>query len=135
MKKTQLMLCSHGNFARELVKSAEMIVGKVDNIEIFSLMPGMSMEDFQKQITDRLQTMSHYDELLFLVDLYGGTPCTAVMSLMKQYPINIVTGLNLAMLIEVNCAMAHGLDASYVELAEKTLKNSGKIIKFSDFTK
>lgn len=132
MRKTHLFLCSHGSFAKELVSSAEMIVGSMSDLHIFSLLPGMSMEEFRQSISAKMDAIGADDEFLCLVDLYGGTPSTTVLSLMREYRINIVTGLNLAMLIEVYFAMTHQMECDFVQLAYETLRNSGKKFCYSE---
>lgn len=130
--QTKLILCSHGDFAQALVTSAEMITGKMPDIEIFSLLPGMSMEDFQKCIIARLEITGLDTRYLCLIDLYGGTPCTTILSLMKHYQIDVVTGLNLAMLIEVYSMMQMAQDCDLTKLAYDTLTASGRMILHSD---
>lgn len=126
MKQIHLILCSHGEFAKELVKSAEMIIGHIDNLLVFPLLPGISMDVYRQKIVSGMNTMGAKDEYLCLVDLYGGTPCTTVLSLMKDYHMNVVTGLNLAMLIEVYVALSHEGEVDMCDLAYETLIHSGK---------
>lgn len=50
-----VLLGSHGRFAEELIKSAEMIVGEMKNVRSFSLLPGMSLEEYMKEVDQELQ--------------------------------------------------------------------------------
>lgn len=94
----QLLVASHGNFAGELVKSAEMIVGKMEHVNAFALTPGMSLTDFMQEIRDVLEQCE--GPVLCLVDLFGGTPSNTFAALSGTYDMQVVTGLNLGMLIE-----------------------------------
>ena len=132
---TRLVCVSHGKFAKELIESAKMIAGGMDDILVFSLMPGVSMPEFRAQIAAGLeQAVSEgAKRFLCLADLYGGTPSTALISLIKDFDMEVVTGLNLAMLIEVYFAIQAGGDQDFAELAVKTLGESGRVVRPSDF--
>lgn len=100
MSNNILFICSHGDFAKEIIKSAEMIVGPMEQVIPFCLKPGMSGDDFLEVIKAEAQ-MHKGDHILAIVDLFGGTPCTTCARLLKEYDLHIITGLNLGMLIEV----------------------------------
>lgn len=59
----------------------------------------MTPGDYMEMLEDRLKKVT--EEVICLVDLYGGTPSNTVAGLSQRYDINVVSGLNLAMLIEV----------------------------------
>ncbi|NLH64141.1 MAG: PTS mannose transporter subunit IIA [Erysipelotrichaceae bacterium] len=93
-----ILLMSHGDSAKAILSSSEMIVGKSDHIQAISLMPGMSVEtliDEAKRVLD-----SNTGETLIMTDLYGGTPSNVALMLTQQYKVKVITGLNLAMLLE-----------------------------------
>ncbi|WP_130811440.1 PTS sugar transporter subunit IIA [Olsenella sp. Marseille-P4559] len=121
-----LVLASHGNFAKELVKSAEMIYGDMSDVPIVSLMPGMSFEGFTKEASEVLDKTGK--NTLVLVDLFGGTPSNVFSALTRKYGHHVVTGLNLPMLIEVYSTMKGDASLSVeqvVKLALDTLQSSG----------
>lgn len=97
--KSWIFVLTHGQAGAYLVKSAEMIMGPLKNLAVFSLLPGMSPEEFMVSIKEKLDEIKG-GEVLFITDLYGGTPCNVSMALSKQYPIQLVCGLNLSMLVE-----------------------------------
>lgn len=131
MKKYKhLILCSHGHFAQEVVKAAEMIGGKMNDLTTFSLLPGMSMPEFRNIIENDIKTMD--GPILCLVDLYGGTPSTTVLTLMKDYDIDMVTGLNLATLIETYSMMHMDTNMDLAKHAYDTVRDSAKIIRSED---
>ena len=69
MSKLNIVIATHGKFGEEIIKSAEMIVGKMDNIKSVSLMPSMSFEEFTQQADAVLSDLN--GNTLVLVDLYG----------------------------------------------------------------
>lgn len=95
----KILLGSHGRFAEELVRSAEMIIGELKNVRSFSLMPGMSLEDYMKEVDQELADLP--ERTLCLVDLFGGTPSNVFCALSRKYENVVVTGLNLGILLEV----------------------------------
>lgn len=94
-----VLILTHGKSGEELIRSAEMIMNKIDDIYAFSLLPGMSPEEYYEMVKRKLDTIQ--GNVLVIVDVFGGTPSNVAALLSKQYNISIVTGLNLPMLLEV----------------------------------
>lgn len=117
-----LLVGSHGNFARELVKSAEMIVGEMEQVRAFSLEPGMSLADFVAEIRPVLEEMRGPG--LCLVDLFGGTPSNTFAALSGTYDIQVVSGLNMGMLIEAYSSLGQVPAEELKEIAINALKES-----------
>lgn len=123
MKKL-IIVVSHGRFAQEIVKSAEMIIGTIHDCHAFSLTPDMGIEQLVEKIENCLKE-NEDKEVICLIDLFGGTPCFSAMSLLDRYDFKAVTGLNLAMLIEV-VSQRSALDLdSLANRAIEVLQNSG----------
>ncbi len=101
MSEINIIVATHGHFGEELLKSAEMIVGKMENVRTLSLLPELSFEDFMRQADELLAKTEK--PVIVLVDLYGGTPCNVMTVLSKKYHHDVVTGVNLPMLINL-CA-------------------------------
>lgn len=118
----QLIICTHGEFGKEMIRSAEMIVGKLEGVYSFSLKMGMQPMDFRQQVVDLIEALPE-DQFLCLVDLFGGTPCNMVTSINKEN-LEIVSGLNLAMLIETYSLQTTSIQA-LKDIAIQTLLNSG----------
>lgn len=120
----KILLGSHGRFAEELIKSAEMIVGELKNVRSFSLLPGMSLEEYMKEVDQELQREP--ERTLCLVDLFGGTPSNTFCALSRKYDNVVVTGLNLGMLLEVYMNKDQMTVDELAELAVKTAQESSK---------
>ncbi|MGM0212863.1 PTS sugar transporter subunit IIA [Enterococcus sp. AZ109] len=96
-----ILLGSHGNYAVEALKSAEMIIGEQTNVSSFSLSEtmdlAMTIEAAQKSF-DRLEKEQG---TLILVDLMGGTPANVATIIKRKNPnVRLLTGFNLPLLIE-----------------------------------
>lgn len=97
-KKSWILILTHGNVGEAFVESAEMIMGPLANVQAFSLLPGMSPEEFIEMIKVKLDTLPK--GVLVLTDLFGGTPFNAAIALSGNYDINVVSGVNISMIIE-----------------------------------
>lgn len=100
-----IVLASHGEFAKGIKKSGAMVYGEQENVEAVSLMPNDGPDDFRKKLNRAIKKFDNQDEVLFLVDLWGGTPFNQSSALAEDHEKwAIVTGLNLPMLIEAYTA-------------------------------
>ena len=120
-----VLVCTHGRFGEELIKSAEMIAGETENVFSFSLLPGMPPEDYRSMLEQQLEKLQG-GKVLCLVDLFGGTPCTTCAILSKTYDMQIISGLNLAMYIEVTSQKDLHPREELIEVGLEILKDSGK---------
>lgn len=117
-----ILLVSHGNLSKEFLNTCELITGKQKDIEAISLYEGESREDFGKKVLDAAERLYTEDGLLVLADLYGGTPCNmSVIELLNKYEkVEILSGLNLSMLLEV------ALNRSNLQESVNSIISSGK---------
>ena len=97
-----IILASHGEFANGIFQSGSMIFGEQTNVKPCTLMPSEGPEDVRKKMEDAIASFENQEEVLFLVDLWGGTPFNQASALLDGHEDKwaIVTGLNLPMLIE-----------------------------------
>ncbi|WP_367295323.1 PTS sugar transporter subunit IIA [Levilactobacillus yonginensis] len=97
-----IIVTGHGEFTRGILQSAEMIFGKAPKVTAVTLGAKESVEDLANHYQAAVQAMQPVDELLFLVDLWGGSPYNAAKQIVAQHAdkYGLVSGLNLPMLIE-----------------------------------
>lgn len=96
-----LIVMSHGEMAAETVNSAKMIVGEIENIAVISMLADDGLSGTTEKLTQVLNELDAEQQILILADLKGGTPCNVAMMKMAEYPnLQVVTGFNLAMLLE-----------------------------------
>ena len=96
-----IILASHGEFANGIRQSGEMIFGEQEKLETAVLLPSMGPDDLRAELEEKVKKLD-CQEILFLVDLWGGTPFNQVSALMDGHEENwaVLTGLSLPMLIE-----------------------------------
>ncbi|HEX9026186.1 MAG TPA: mannose/fructose/sorbose PTS transporter subunit IIA [Clostridium sp.] len=97
-----IILASHGEFANGILQSGAMIFGEQENVKAVTLMPSEGPDDLRAKMKDAIASFDNQDEVLFLVDLWGGTPFNQSNMLFEEHKDKwaIVAGLNLPMLIE-----------------------------------
>ena len=101
MAEVGLVLVAHGPLAYALRESAEMIVGLQTNTIALSLDTDESLESLTAQIATAVERANRGAGVLLLVDLFGGTPSNAATLSMNKYSTEVVTGMNLGMVLEV----------------------------------
>lgn len=96
------IIASHGEFAAGIRQSGQMIFGEQENVQVVTFMPNEGPEDLMKKYDDALATFEPEGQVLFLVDLWGGSPFNAATRIQAQHEdrMAIVSGLNLPMLVE-----------------------------------
>lgn len=96
-----IILATHGEFAEGILQSGTMIFGEQENVKAITLHPSDSPESLKERMQEAIATFDNQDEVLFLVDLWGGTPFNQANNLCGEHSNwAIVAGLNLPMLIE-----------------------------------
>lgn len=121
-----ILLVTHGNFGKELLKSSELIIGPVENAESISFQQGESFDSLLKDVEETVSRLSGEDLIVF-TDMYGGSPFNAVSRTMKNNDFYHITGINFPLFIDI----AINRDAyTLEEIAEKIIKNGKKSIVF-----
>ncbi len=97
-----IILASHGGFAEGIHQSAEMIFGPQDEFESCILKPDEGPDDIKRKLNEAVASFDDQTEILFLVDLFGGTPFNQAASLVADHKDKwaIVSGMNLPLVIE-----------------------------------
>lgn len=97
-----IVLASHGKFAEGIKDSGGMIFGPQEGVVAVTLTPDMGPDDLHQKILDAIATLEDQEHVLFLVDLWGGTPFNQISRVLEEEGKEdwvAVTGLNLPMLI------------------------------------
>ena len=121
-----ILLVTHGDFGKELLKSSELIIGKIENAKSISFHQGDSFEFLLSKIEKHIKNIPD-DKLIVFTDMYGGSPYNGVARLMKNRNFYHITGINFPLFIDI----AVNSDAySLEDIAEKIIKNGKKSIVF-----
>ncbi|SDC37670.1 PTS system, mannose-specific IIB component [Terribacillus halophilus] len=124
-----IVIATHGEFATGILQSGTMIFGEQENVRAVTLMPSEGPADVKLKMEKAIASFDNEDEVLFLVDLWGGTPFNQANSLLEDHKDKwaIVAGLNLAMLIETFASRfamntAHEIAAHILGTAKEAVK-------------
>ena len=121
-----ILIVSHGSFGNELLKSSEMIIGKIQNVECISFNVGDKYIDLCKKVEESKKRVGNNDLIVF-TDMYGGSTFNAVDKLMKNNNFYHISGVNLPLFMDI----AINKDSySMDEMIEKIIKNGKKSIVF-----
>lgn len=120
MSSTGVVVASHGELARELINSAEMIVGAQDNISAVCLDPQDNLETCHEALSAAIEQVRTSAGVIVLIDLFGGTPGHAAALGLREQSYPIVAGANLPMLLEILVSRSRGL--SETDLADIALQ-------------
>ncbi len=96
---TGLVLVTHEGLAGALLRSAEMIVGKIENCEQVEVAPQERADEIMSRVVSAVEKVST-DGAIIMTDLFGGTPSNMAMSFLKDGQVEVLTGVNLPMMIE-----------------------------------
>lgn len=122
MHKIGAVIVSHGRLANELLAAAETVVGDVENIAAVSIGWHDDVEAAKAEIDRAIKSVSKGAGVLLMTDMFGGTPTNISAMFIEEGEIEIVTGVNLPMVIKF---ATYGDDADLDQIA-KEVEEQGK---------
>jgi mannose PTS system EIIA component len=122
MKKIGGVVVSHGQVANELLAAAEAVVGDLTHITAVSIGWHDDVEMAKNEISRAIDEVSQGAGVLLLTDMFGGTPTNISAMFLKEGEIEIVTGVNLPMVIKFASV---NREASLLEIARE-VEDQGK---------
>ena len=96
-----IIIVTHGNLALELKSAMEHILGIQKNIEIISIKPDDDLEIKKSALGESIKKVDEENGVIILTDMFGGTPSNLAISLLKIGKVEIISGVNLPMLIKL----------------------------------
>ncbi len=96
-----VLITTHGNLGSELIRAAELIRGSMKGIVHISVDQTKGVEDLKKEISTAIKKLDQGRGVLILTDLFGGTPSNISLSFMKEGKVEVITGVNLPMLLKL----------------------------------
>lgn len=121
----KIILVSHGSFSKGLLESVQMILGEQEDLTAHCLMPEETPAALSQRLEGEIKEAKG-DDILFLTDLYHGSPFNVVVSLMKDYKFHHITGINMPLLIDAIMSRNGGL--SIQEICSRLVKQAPETI-------
>lgn len=116
------VIISHGQVASELLSAAETVVGELGHIAAVSIGWHDDVETAKGEIERAIRQVSNGKGVLLLTDMFGGTPTNIAAMFLKENEVELVTGVNLPMVLKL--ATFNG-NATLIEAA-KSVEDQGK---------
>src|SRR3989441_6201563 len=94
-----VVVVTHGQLATELVNAAEMIVGDLPQLVAVSIGWHDDVNDAREDIARAIERVRTDGGVLLLTDMFGGTPANLAITFLEANRVEVVTGVNLPMLL------------------------------------
>lgn len=118
------VIVSHGKLAEELLNALTIIIGEVWNIEAISIGWYDDVEESKKKISQSLKRINQKNGVVIFTDMFGGTASNLSFSFLKDNQVEIITGVNLPMLIKfVSLQRRNNLKEVAKKVVEQGKKN------------
>ncbi len=95
-----IVIVSHLKLAEEIRRTAELIVGKIEQSVALSLDPKSEGESLREEIKKAISEVNSGDGVIILTDMFGGTPSNLALTFLGE-GVEVVSGVNLPMLIKI----------------------------------
>ncbi len=119
-----ILVVAHCELARELINAARMITGDTKKVEGISMNMQEDAQGLVNKIKKSLSRINEGSGVLILTDMFGGTPSNISLSFLEEKKVEIVTGVNLPMLIKVIRERENNTLAKLTEMANKQGRDS-----------
>jgi PTS system mannose-specific IIA component len=97
-----VLITTHGNLGNELILVTEMIKGPLTGVLHVSIDQTKGVEDLKKEIGNAIKKLDKGRGVIILTDLFGGTPSNISLSFLKEGKVEVVTGVNLPMMLKLS---------------------------------
>src|SRR4030042_2880635 len=120
LRMVGILIVSHGRLAEALISSVQFLVGNLQKIRGVSIWPKDKGKEVRDRIQKEIEEVDDGDGVMILTDVLGGTPTNLSLSFLKEEKIEVVTGVNMPMLLTLS---------SYRK--GRSLREIGKLVKKS----
>ena len=94
------LIVTHGRLANELLSAAQKIEAKVGIMEAVPLEWTDSVDEAREKIRLALERIGEADGVIIFTDMFGGTPSNISLSFLEKGRVEIITGVNLPMVVK-----------------------------------
>ena len=117
-----VLIVTHRELAEALISVCDLIMGHQEGMAAVSLDPSEAPESSREQIKLGLGQVNNGDGVIVLTDMLGGTPSNLSLSFLQEGKVEVVTGVNLPMLMK----LAHLRGGEDLKEVASTLRQSGQ---------
>lgn len=106
-----IVIVSHADYGSAMLRTVEFILGPQSDCSSISVDVAHDVADTVRRLNDAAQRLDKGAGVIILTDMFGGTPTNLALSLLGTHKVEVVTGVNLPMLLKVFTSRAENLDA------------------------
>ena len=96
-----VIIVSHGDYGSAILRTAEFILGPVSDCSSISVDAAHEVSETVRRLEDAAQRLDKGAGVIILTDMFGGTPTNLALSLLGNHRVEVVTGVNMPMLLKV----------------------------------
>jgi len=124
-----VVVATHGRLAEEMIRTAEAVVGRLEQVAAVSVVA--TSPDMRGDLKEAIQRVDQGEGVLLLTDLLGGSPTNLCVSFLTERKVEVVTGVNLPMLLKLSGLRASGKPIAQIahDLAEAGQRSIGHVSK------
>ena len=122
-----VVVATHGKLAEEMIRTAETVVGPLEQVAAVSVVA--TSPDMRGDLKEAIQRVDQGEGVLLLTDLLGGSPTNLCVSFLTERKVEVVTGINLPMLLKLSGLRASGKPIAQIahDLAEAGQRSIGHV--------
>ena len=96
-----IVLVGHNDLAESMKSVAEHVVGPLNDVVCVSVEPKDDIEEKRQEIAQKIQQVDKGKGVVLLTDMFGGTPSNLAISLMQEGKIEVISGMNIPMIVKL----------------------------------
>jgi len=122
-----VVIATHGKLAEEMIRTAEAVVGRLEQVVPVSVVA--TSPDMRGDLKEAIQRVDQGEGVLLLTDLLGGSPTNLCVSFLTERKVEVVTGINLPMLLKLSGLRTSGQPIAQIahDLAEAGQRSIGHV--------
>lgn len=127
-----VVLVTHIDYGQELLRAGEFILGPQENCATVSVDNSHAPDETITQLKEQVEALDHGRGVIILTDMFGGTPTNLSLSLLGTCKLEVLTGVNLPMLLKVLGSRQLPLEQLAVEAREAGCKGivaAGEVLR------
>ena len=98
-RRVGIIVFTHADYGKALIASAEGILGVQPGYEILTVGSGVDVEDTMAKLRSAVERLDDGGGVVVFTDMFGGTPSNLSISLLGSLNVEVITGVNLPMLL------------------------------------
>ncbi len=99
--KIGVVIVSHYRLGEEMLQALRLIVPEAPPFRAVGIEPKQTVDEMRAAITEPVEALEQGEGVLILTDMFGGTPSNMALSFLDEHRVEVVTGVNLPMLIKL----------------------------------